>query len=268
MLDVVRRLQEQLQQLDGRLAQVRTIQVKADSIRNAARELVDCYFRDIRHRIQTINLPAEVLTLCDSDMQNLLTATHHSTTVKVYRQLTRSVRGALQDVESAAVLHQHQPELLQGSIDETDRKIIETLKRLVPSAALSYEQAMLDLRSDARVSWRGPAADLRETLRECLDHLAPDAAVTGQPGFSLEPKTSGPTMKQKVRFILKTRGMSKAGTEPLESAAQGVEEAVGSFVRSVYTRSSVSTHTPTDKREVLRVRDWVRVALCELLEIQ
>ena len=53
-----------------------------------------------------------------------------------------------------------------------------------------------------------------------------------------------------------------------ETAAEAVDELVGAFVRSVYSRSSVSTHTPTDRSEILRIRDWVRLALCELLEVR
>jgi len=267
MVEVIRKLQEQLNRLDGRLAQVKTVQVGVDSIRNSARELVDSYFRDLRQSTQPNGSQSDLLSQCDSDMQNLLEATHHRTTVKVYRQLLRSLRRGLQDLEKGALIEKYQPQI-QGSIDGTDRKIVETLKRLVPSAALSYEQAIVDIHACERLSWRGPATDLREALRECLDHLAPDDFVIAQPGFKPEPQTNGPTMRQKVRFILKTRGMSKAGMQSPESATEAVEEAVGSFVRSVYTRSNVSTHTPTDKREVLRVRDWVRVALCELLEIQ
>jgi hypothetical protein len=71
------------------------------------------------------------------------------------------------------------------------------------------------------------------------------------PGYKLEPNTNGPTMKQKVRFVLKNRGASKAVSGPAESAIDGVEESLGTFIRSVYTRSNVSTHTPTDKAEGL-----------------
>jgi hypothetical protein len=154
------------------------------------------------------------------------------------------------------------------TLSDVDKNIIATLARLVPSAALSYEQALLDLCGDSRLSWRGPATDLREALRETLDQLAPDKEVSAQSGFKQDKECSGPTMKQKVRFVLANRGRSRAAMEAPEQAAVAVEEAVGSFVRSVYTRSNVSTHTPTDKDEVLRVRDWVRVTLCELLEIR
>ena len=59
-----------------------------------------------------------------------------------------------------------------------------------------------------------------------------------------------------------------AAVEATEAAIDSVESAVGTFVRSVYTRSSVSTHTATGRDEVIGVRDFVRVALCELLEIR
>ncbi len=151
-------------------------------------------------------------------------------------------------------------------LDAADRRIIDVLREMIPSAALSYEQAARDLQSTERLSWRGPATDLREALRETLDHLAPDADVTAQAGFRCDPGATGPTMKQKVRFVLRKRGVTSAATEA--AAVIAVDESVGTFVRSVYTRSSVSTHTPTLRREVIRVRDWVRTALRELLQIE
>ena len=75
-------------------------------------------------------------------------------------------------------------------------------------------------------------------------------------GYKDEPDARGPTMKQKVRFILRNRGISKAISATTEDATRSIDEAIGIFVRSVYTRSSVSTHTPTSKDEVLRVLDW------------
>src|SRR6266567_1527624 len=98
----------------------------------------------------------------------------------------------------------------------------------------------------------------REALRETLDHLAPDNDVVSEKGCKLESGLPKPTMKQKVCFILRKRGIKKAALDNPAQAAQAVEDTVGGFVRSVYTRSSVSTHTPIDKREVLRIRDWVR----------
>ncbi len=74
-------------------------------------------------------------------------------------------------------------------------------------------------------------------------------------------------MKQKVRYVLGKRSMSKNAMATPEAAVAAVEGLVGTYIRSVYTRSSVSTHTPTERKDVLQVRDYVRVALCELLEV-
>jgi Predicted pPIWI-associating nuclease len=155
-----------------------------------------------------------------------------------------------------------------NAIDGVDLRIVETLRSVVPSAGLSYAQALYDLQSDSCLSWRGPAADLREALRETLDYLAPDDEVAAMAGYRQDPNVNGPTMKQKVHFVLKKRGASKAFTEPAEAATEAIDSTIGTFVRSVYTRSNVSTHTPTQKAEVARTRDFVRVVLCELLEIR
>lgn len=51
---------------------------------------------------------------------------------------------------------------------------------------MAYQQALLDLATPDRLSWRGPATDLREALRETLDVLAPDDEAKAMPGFKLE----------------------------------------------------------------------------------
>ena len=65
-------------------------------------------------------------------------------------------------------------------LDGKEQRIVATLTGLIESAGRSYEQACLDLRDNAKCSYRGAAAELRETLREVLDHLAPDKEVISQ----------------------------------------------------------------------------------------
>jgi hypothetical protein len=148
-----------------------------------------------------------------------------------------------------------------------DNLIFESLQEICPTAALAYDQALKDLDSTQRSSYRGPATDLREALRETLDSLAPDAEIQALPGYKLEQDAKRPTMKQKVRYILKKRGVGAGQLATPESAVEGVETIVGGLVRSVYSRSSASTHVSTDRPEVLRIHAWVRLVLCELLEI-
>jgi hypothetical protein len=154
-----------------------------------------------------------------------------------------------------------------GRRTATDQLIIETLRDVCPTAAAAYSQALVDLGADKRESWRGPATDLREALRETLDVLAPDEAITKESGFKLEKDAHRPTMKQKVRYILKKRDTPHGAMAAPESAVQGIEDILGGITRSVYNRTSISTHTATDKKEVVRVHAWVRLVMCDLLEV-
>jgi len=244
-----------------------SVQVNSQKEKKSLQQLVDSYFRDVRPSIVSHSSSSEFIMEIDAEMQDLLVYSHKRTNRSLIKKKLSGVKKKLIKLEAySAVLRG------VGSSTESanliDRRIIEILQPLVPSAASSYEQALIDLDGPDRKSWRRPATDLREALRETLDHLAPDKDVTSQPGFKLEPDAKGPTMKQKTRFILVNRGLSKTLSETPEKAVDSIETAIGSFVRSVYRRSSVSTHTPTVRDEVLRVRDWVRIVLCELLEIR
>lgn len=268
-LKPIRDLQALVSQLDREVKKVRTTQVSKGSVRENAKAVVDTYFRVTRPDFRGLQADDELLLSADGAMHSLLEATHHHSATSTYKTAIKEIRNRMVELEKLALIHfQDEPAKSSLEMDALDRAIVETLKKVLPAVARSYEQAIRDLSGGDRLSWRGPATDLREALRETLDHFAPDAEVTTQEGFKLEGGTSGPTMKQKVRYILRRRGMSKGAIGTPESAVEAVEEAMGTFVRSVYTRSNISTHTPTDKKEVLRVRDWVRVVLAELLEVQ
>ena len=267
--DMPRALRDFIAEVDAVRQAIRTCgskQLSSSRQRERLQAMVDGYFKSLRPELALDQEQSLSLQSIDSIMQELLRLSHTRALVSKYLRLLKEVRSELVQLDSVGTSGTSQNSGI--GVGEIDQKIIATLHTLVPSAALSYAQAMTDLQTEERRSWRGPATDLREALRETLDYLAPDDEVAKSDGFKLESGTSGPTMKQKVRHILKKRGISRTLASTAESAAESVETAVGSFVRSVYNRSSVSTHTPTDKREVLRVRDWVRVSLCELLEIR
>ena len=248
------------------LNKVKGQQLHSQKQRDGLRSLVERYFNEVRPSVVSEQEQSDAIRRVDSDMQDLLALCHKRGSAKSYQQLLANAKSGLITID-AQVVSSVALATNQQKLEVVDLQIIGTLQSIVPSAAISYQQAISDLQGTSRLSWRGPATDLREALRETLDYLAPDKDVIAMPGYKQEPNTNGPTMKQKVRFVMKSRGASKAVSAPAESAIEGVEESLGTFVRSVYTRSSVSTHTPTDKVEVLRVRDFVRVVLVELLEI-
>lgn len=266
MLENFRAVQSAAAGFEKAITKVKVRTLTRGDLLETARALVDSYFRTGREAALACGVAESQLADIDSNMQQLLESTHRQTSISVYRDLLRSIRREFVEIEKQAL-----KSLPVGKIPPlrpVDAQIIETLRQLLPSAALSYQQGLADLAGPDRSSWRGPATDLREALRETLDHLAPDKDVTKQDGFKLEAGRNEPTMKQKVRYVLRQRGKTSTAVEASEAAVEAVEAALATFVRSTYTRSNVSTHTPTDRTEVLRVRDFVRISLCELLEIR
>jgi hypothetical protein len=149
----------------------------------------------------------------------------------------------------------------------TEQLIIATLARILPAAAASYEQCLIDLNEVSRRSYRGVAHELREILRETLNYLAPDAEVLAQQGFRLEPDTARPTQKQKAIFVLRKRGLSREETSAPELTVSMVEELAASITRTAYSRGSKSAHTVTSGPEVRQLKMYIDAVLGELLEI-
>ena len=115
----------------------------------------------------------------------------------------------------------------------------------MPGAALGYQQALRD--EDAnRLSYRGVASELRETVREVLDRLAPDKDLQGA-GVKIEKDQSGYTQKHKVRHILRSWGVGETARKVPEQSIQLIEELTASLTRSVYERGSVSAHVASPR---------------------
>ena len=105
--------------------------------------------------------------------------------------------------------------------------LIEALEGQVPSAALSYRQAVLDLNDENRLSFRGVANELRSVVWDVLEKLAPDDLVTAQSDFRFEEGQSQPTQKQRARFILKSRRMGNTARRPPETTLTMIDEQIG-----------------------------------------
>jgi hypothetical protein len=258
----------ELEKLKSLLSRSRASQVQAKSIIDGSRRTVKNYFENIRPNFATHGLDNESLGGLDTLMQEYLVLTQKAALKRTYLQKIKSINQELNGVEVALLtVSSNSMGSNRQTLDGKEVRIAQTLAALVPSAGASYEQACLDLRGPKRLSYRGAAAELREALREALDHLAPDKSVMEQSDFKPEKDQTKPTMKQKVRYILMSRGKSRSVIETPENAVQVVEERVGALARSVYMRSSLSTHVGTTKQEVKQVKAYVDVVLSELLEI-
>ncbi|MEX2165312.1 MAG: hypothetical protein WD823_13865 [Sulfuricaulis sp.] len=248
------------------------IHVSAMPLRDGAKKIVQQYFRHTRPHLIALKCQPDKVSVLDDEMQSLLKLANGKNRKQSYKKVLKTIRALQHDVGAEREINLGQRDA-SSSINASsiysviEQRILDTLQRLVPSAALSYQQALDDLQSTSRVSFRGVANELRESLREVLDHLAPDAEVMKAAGFKLEKDKTTPTHKQKVRHILRSRGISKTVSKTPEDSVSLIEESMASLARSAYERSSISTHIASARREVQQVKMYIDSVLAELLEI-
>lgn len=255
--------------VDGFGASIRrskAVNVNADALRDEARTLVRTYFQLVRPGLVAAEVSEQTLQEADAQLQRLLTLANGRNAKSSYVQSVTGVRKLFPKIDLERI---SRTKVATGLVATTpaETAILKVLRKLLPSAALSYEQAFRDLQGHGRASWRGPALELREALRETLDHLAPDRDVMKSSGFKLEADQRGPTMAQKVRFVLRSRGLSSGELGAPSDAARGVDEIAGSLARSTYVRGSVATHVAGTRRQVVTLKRYVDTVLSELLEL-
>jgi hypothetical protein len=250
------------------LGRSRAVNVNTQALRGSAKHIVKRFFRELRPELTGSGFSDEELEALDAEMQALLVLAQGRNSKASYSRKIGRIKQMLSAVETRREVRyaQRHSSSETGEPDPTERIIIQTLEGLAPSAAASYGQAVADL-SATRRSYRGTAVELREALRETLDALAPDGAVTSSDGFKLEKDRKKPTHKQKVRFILRSRQVSKTARAAPEGNVDLIEELTGSLTRATYERGSLATHVPPTEGEIRQLKMYVDSVLAELLEI-
>src|SRR5688572_16345011 len=132
-----------------------------------ARKIAKIYFEEVRPVLVEVQNRAGLVDEIDFVMQGLLT-------LAVGNREKEAYLGHIAEVT---------PYLLEATVDlmkagasvlvlsQTERAILATLATMLPIAGASYEQVLRDLSLGERVSWRGTGSELREVLREVIDHL-------------------------------------------------------------------------------------------------
>jgi hypothetical protein len=241
--------------------------ISSSSTREQAKLVVQHYFRNVRPHLVDLAIDEVQIDQLDWVSQYLLKLAAKTSRKSTYKTRIRDLDELRSEVETAIEIratggNTHSATRLTTA---TEGAILTTLNQIVPSTALSYRQVLQDLGDRQRISYRGTAAELREVLRELLDHLAPDGDVLKT--VKLEKDQRGPTMKQKATFILKARGVGETARKTALDAVHAVEDSVSSLARSVYTRGSVSTHVVTTRTEVLTIKAYTDAVLADLLQI-
>ena len=262
-------LWERVDAFAAALSRYKARNVNASGLRHEAREIVvGAYFGQAKPALQRLGVTDPTVKNLDSAMQQLIGLAAGKNGKSSYQKVVRKIKGERKEIETGLEFligpATSGPQFEIGSIESA---ILETLRTMLPEAAQSYEQVLLDLRDTGRASYRGTAADLREVVREVLDYLAQDADVMKSAGFKLEQGQIGPTMKQKVRFILRARKVGDPAQKTAEDSVQHLDENIASLGRAVYTRGAVAVHKARPREEVLNFKGYADAVLGELLSI-
>jgi hypothetical protein len=258
---------DELDALETSLSRNRAALVSQKTLREQAKGVVQSYFRNVRPQLMDLGTEPESMKTLDELNQELL---HLASRIN----RSASYRAKLRALDSFRVRIQTDAEISSGTrgmqstpvaMTTFEASILSTLEQIVPTVALSYRQVLQDLRDNQRISYRGTASELREVLRELLDHLAPDEEVLKT--MTLDKDQKRPSMKQKTTFILKARGLGDTARKTPLAAIETVEESVGALARSVYDRGSVATHLASTRKEVVTLKNYADAVLADLLQI-
>jgi len=262
LLTALERLSKTAARLASAVIHVRSKLVPTEIVAPLARSMADVYFGSIQPDLQIVQNREALSEEIEFVVATVLRLTSEPREKTAYLGQINELRPYLQEAMIDAMKARGVRRLVLSDIE---RQIVTTLERMLPPAALSYEQVLQDIASGKRVSWRGTGSELREVLREVMDHLAPDGDVMAAPNFKLDGELKRPTQRQKVRYILKAR---KRAVGVAEDAVDTLEEVIARLARSTYQRGSATTHASTDATEVKRLKNYVDALLVELLEIR
>lgn len=253
-----------LKNLQSRLRKSKGRTVSLEEIRTLSKSVANLWVHDISPLARLASNNESALQSIDSLMDQLVSHTLRTTKKEVY--LT-TVRDALSIYDKQIFVHLHRQvgAVLSGSVSVGDNSIVDALAKISESLVAGYQQVHKDLADESRISWRGPADEIREVLRELLESLAPDDAVKKASWYKQEPNTEGPTQAQRAKFALEQRAAQSHRVNAAQETVNLVEQSVSRLVRKTFQRANNAAHTSQDRDEVKRILGYFDLLAKDLL---
>jgi uncharacterized protein YdiU (UPF0061 family) len=247
-----------------------TKHVSAQTDRNNIRSVVSAWFTQYRPSFLSMVGDESLLTLIDSQMQTLLKLAADNNPRRTVVKTLKAAKDHFSDTLLVPLSRAYWSRVPQHSSASRDEEVVKRLSHLSAELTASYEQSILDLQDVNRLSYRGPASELREVVTGALHLLAPDERVKATEWYkesrrSGVRKESNPTRAERTKYILRSRGGISAITEAAESFMTSVEERLGDVVVATYKRGSAATHGASERDEVLQLLQYINALLRELL---
>jgi hypothetical protein len=152
----------------------------------------------------------------------------------------------------------------RGPLSGRDADILTRLRRLSRSLGDSLEQALKDLNDHTRLSYVGPAGEIREVMRATVQLLAPDDEVRKQAwyvGIEQGGKRN-PSQAERLRCAVQKRGGERDQTKGIDDL---IDQLVGQVGRQTYSAGSSALHAGTVQAKVRKLTGWVFAILDEIL---
>lgn len=152
----------------------------------------------------------------------------------------------------------------RGPLSGRELAILARLRRVSLSLADSMEQALRDLNDHTRLSYMGPAGEVREVLRAAVQLRAPDDEVRQQPWYvGIEQgNRHNPSQAERMRYAVQQRGGSREQVQDMDGLIDALIAQIG---RRTYTVGSGAFHAGADREAVWKLTGWIWALLDEVL---
>lgn len=253
-----------LKNLQSRLRKSKGVTVSLEEIRALSKSVANLWFHDIAPLAKLASNNEAAVKAIDDLMDDLVKHTLKPTRKEIY---LAAVRDSLSTYDKQLFVHLNKQvgAVLAGTLQLGDDSISDALARISESLVAGYQQVHKDIADDSRISWRGPADEIREVLRELLEALAPDDDVKKASWYKQEPNAEGPTQAQRARFALEQRAAQSHRINATQETVNLVEQSVSRLVRKTYQRANNAAHTPQDRDEVKRMLGYFDLLAKDLL---
>jgi hypothetical protein len=152
----------------------------------------------------------------------------------------------------------------RGPLSGIHAEILDRLRRHSAPVADSMEQALTDLNDGSRLSFVGPAGEIREVLRATVQIFAPDDQVRAQSWFVgiQQGANTNPSQSERLRYAVQRRGGDRNQVKGVEEL---IDQLIGEIGRRTYTTGSAAFHAGTQQGRVRKLAGWVFALLDEVL---
>lgn len=152
----------------------------------------------------------------------------------------------------------------RGPLSAREAAVLARLRRQSGSLADSMEQALRDMNDPGRLSYMGPAGEVREVMRAAVQLMAPDDEVRKQPWYvGIEQgKKRNPSQAERTRYAVQRRRGSREQVQVMDEL---IDELVGKVSRTTYSAGSSALHAGADQEAVWKLTGWVWAVLDEVL---